>query len=60
MKFGLDQKFEFKKSFEFYLKTFVRVATKVAANFVQFSWHGMAWHGMAYPILVGHLTYAPL
>jgi hypothetical protein len=36
MKFGLNQKFWFKKSFEPYRQTLVRVIMKVAENFVHF------------------------
>ncbi len=39
MKFGLDQKVEFKKSFELYRQILVRVVTKIAKNFVHFAQH---------------------
>jgi hypothetical protein len=40
MKFGIDRKFEFKKSFKLYRQTSVRVRAKVAKNFCSI-W--MAW-----------------
>jgi hypothetical protein len=40
MKFGQEQKIEFKKSYELYCKSLVRVLAKVAINFVHFAWHG--------------------
>jgi hypothetical protein len=40
MKFGLDQKVEFKKSFELYRQILAQVITKVAKNLVHFVWHG--------------------
>jgi hypothetical protein len=36
MKFGQDQKFWFKTSFELYRQTLLRVIMKVAKNFVHF------------------------
>ncbi len=40
MKFGLDQKVEFKKSYALYRQILVMVITKVAKIFVYFAWHG--------------------
>jgi hypothetical protein len=40
MKFGLDQKVKFKKSFKLYRQILVRVIMKVAKNVVHFAWHG--------------------
>ncbi len=37
MKFGLDQKVEFKKSFELYHQFSVIAVTKVAKNFIHFA-----------------------
>jgi hypothetical protein len=36
MKFGLEQKFELKMSFEFYRQTLERAINKVAKNFIHF------------------------
>jgi hypothetical protein len=40
MKFSLDQKVEFKKSFKLYRQISVRALTKDANFFVHFAWHG--------------------
>ncbi len=40
MKFGLDRKVEFKKSFELYEQNLVWAVTKVADNFIHFVWDG--------------------
>jgi hypothetical protein len=37
MKFGLDQKVEFKKSFKLYRQIWVKAKTKVAGNFIYFA-----------------------
>jgi hypothetical protein len=39
-KFNLDQKFDFKKSFELYRQATARAIAKVAKNFVHFAWQG--------------------
>jgi len=38
-KFGLDWTFEFKKPFELYQQTSMRVIMRVSKNFIQFGWN---------------------
>ncbi len=43
MKFCLDQKVEFKRSFRLYHHIFARVIMKVAVNLIHFACHGQKW-----------------
>jgi hypothetical protein len=38
MKFGQDQKVEFKKSYELYCQILLKNITKVGSNYIHFAW----------------------
>jgi hypothetical protein len=42
--FSSDQNVEFKKSFELYCQTLIRVKMKVAKILIHYAWHGRKWN----------------